>query len=147
MSHWISRNASFQGQPFSRTAHGYQPHRKNSFFVSREQSVNHAQPKVEHSSTVSERDQFIIMAESTPIQEFDPRPIQKKCSSRAWPNDIVFQCDWIVGGPCNVRQEIFACIRWAMESGAGLVLPKIYPRVSSNSSEKVLNKWGKPVGM
>ena len=58
---------------------------------------------------------FIVTAASTPLQSFDPIYIQEKCADTAWPNDLVFECDEIVGGVGNVRhvrQAILACFRW-----------------------------------
>lgn len=47
---------------------------------------------------------------------------------------MVFQCDKIIGGIGNVRQELLTCIRWTIESGASLILPSVRPRSDANST-------------
>ncbi len=86
---------------------------------------------------------------NTPLWPFDPTAIQKVCASKIWPNDLVFQCHWIVGGMGNVRQEIFACLRWAIESGASFIIPDVYVRknASDKSARAVLNEWDEPIDL
>lgn len=69
------------------------------------------------------------------------------CSDHSWPNDVVFQCDRIIGGIGNVRQELLTCIRSAMEVGAALIMPQIRPRFDTNASlgEEVKHTYKPPV--
>jgi hypothetical protein len=80
------------------------------------------------------RENFISSAfETTLTGDFDASSIQEVCSDHSWTNDVVSQCDKIIGGIGNVRRELLTCMRWAMESGASLILPSVRPRFDANS--------------
>jgi hypothetical protein len=77
------------------------------------------------------------------LHDFDPKEMQEYCSQQTWPDDLVYECHGIIGGIGSVRQQIFTCIRWAMASGAALVIPRPRPRRQTNSTlgEEVMHKY------
>jgi hypothetical protein len=77
------------------------------------------------------------------LHDFNPKAMQEYCSQQTWPDDLVYDCHGIIGGIGSVRQQIFACVRWAMASGAALVIPRPRTRQQSNSTlgEEVVHKY------
>lgn len=56
-------------------------------------------------------------------KSWDPAPIQRLCrATPVWSNDVFFECHDSQGGIGNVRQDILACIRYAIDAGAGMIL-------------------------
>jgi len=49
------------------------------------------------------------------------------------------------GGVGNVRQMLLSCVRWAMASGAGIIVPNVSPRIQTNASEVIVNNYSKGV--
>jgi hypothetical protein len=99
---------------------------------------------------LDQRTKFINVAEKTTLSEdFNTAAIEEVCASRSWPNDVVFQCDKIIGGIGNVRQEVLTCVRWAIEMGAGMIIPNVHPRVDSNSTkgEETANSYQEPASL
>ena len=77
------------------------------------------------------------------LHDFDPKEVQEYCAQQTWPEDLVYECAGIIGGIGSVRQQIFTCVRWAMASGAALVIPSPQKRIQTNSTlgEDVQHKY------
>ncbi len=69
------------------------------------------------------------------FQSIESESIKSICSETQWNQSIVFKCDESVGGIGNVRNSILNCVRYAISAGAGLVLPSIVLRDSSDISQ------------
>ncbi|KAH6714165.1 hypothetical protein BKA61DRAFT_674777 [Leptodontidium sp. MPI-SDFR-AT-0119] len=81
------------------------------------------------------KEEFISQAMSSAIQDdFDYGYIAQMCEEQQWDDSIVFECQNLIGGIGNLRQEILHCIRYAIDAGAGLVLPVIHLRQDSDLS-------------
>ncbi|KAH7346260.1 hypothetical protein BKA65DRAFT_477475 [Rhexocercosporidium sp. MPI-PUGE-AT-0058] len=81
------------------------------------------------------KEDFITQAMSSAIQDdFDYGYIADMCDEQEWDDSIVFECQNLIGGIGNLRQEVLHCIRYAIDAGAGLVLPVIHLRQDSDLS-------------
>lgn len=55
---------------------------------------------------------------------WDPTPVAQLCAeTKFWPNDLYYNCWDSQGGIGNVRQDILSCLRYAIDSGAGMICP------------------------
>jgi hypothetical protein len=78
--------------------------------------------------------------QSSPVPDaFDLAPINSEsiksvCGDTRWNESLVFTCDESVGGIGNIRNSILNCVRYAISAGAGLVVPSIVLRNSSDIS-------------
>lgn len=61
------------------------------------------------------------------------------CSHAQWNESLVFTCDESFGGIGNVRNSILMCVRFAIQAGAALVLPRIVIRDDDISNYKTTN--------
>ena len=52
-------------------------------------------------------------------------PIAAVCATTAWIPGLIFTCNHSNGGIGNVRNMILTCIRYAIDAGASLVIPRI----------------------
>ncbi|KAH8820195.1 hypothetical protein F5884DRAFT_39693 [Xylogone sp. PMI_703] len=100
--------------------------------------AGHAQS--EHGSTGLKENmssQEFIAAAMTSAQEdnFDHSHIRAMCDAQQWDPSVVFTCHGIIGGIGNIRQELLHCIRYSISAGAGLILPVINLRSTSNLSD------------
>lgn len=68
------------------------------------------------------------------LETFDPEPMRSLCSSKEWTPGLYFTCDESVGGIGNIRNSILLCVRYAIEAGAGLVVPTIVLRDANDIS-------------
>jgi hypothetical protein len=64
----------------------------------------------------------------------DSGPIKSICGEVQWNESVVFTCDKSYGGIGNIRNSILNCVRYAISAGAGLVVPNIVLRNSSDLS-------------
>lgn len=72
------------------------------------------------------KEKFIADIISSAVEDdFDQSHIRKMCDSQKWDQRVVFRCHGIIGGIGNIRQELLHCIRYAIDAGAGLLLPSI----------------------
>ncbi|KAK0734002.1 hypothetical protein B0T26DRAFT_633050 [Lasiosphaeria miniovina] len=60
--------------------------------------------------------------------DFDGRAISALCASKQWTPGLILSCDPTPGGIGQVRNAHLTCIRFAMEMGAELVVPRIVKR-------------------
>ncbi|KAF6822563.1 alternative oxidase [Colletotrichum plurivorum] len=81
----------------------------------------------------AQRDLFITdFIEHEIDGKFDGGAITDLCTSRKWTPGLVMSCDALHGGIGFVRNAYLHCIRFAIEAGAELVLPSIFPRAEEN---------------
>ncbi|KAK1978761.1 hypothetical protein LZ30DRAFT_598422 [Colletotrichum cereale] len=69
--------------------------------------------------------------------QFNGTAIATLCASKKWTPGLLMSCDEVAGGVGEVRNAHLHCIRFAIEAGAGLVLPRIISR--SEDDIKVVN--------
>ncbi|KAL3425133.1 hypothetical protein PVAG01_04414 [Phlyctema vagabunda] len=67
--------------------------------------------------------------------------IQSVCDKKIWREDVVFNCDMIAGGIGNVRNHVLNCIRYVMEAGGSLIVPRIMRRNPQDISEIETRDW------
>ncbi|KAL2069416.1 hypothetical protein VTL71DRAFT_14095 [Oculimacula yallundae] len=80
-------------------------------------------------------EEFITQAMSSAIEDdFDHGYIADMCAAQEWDDTVVFECQNLIGGIGNLRQEILHCIRYAIDAGAGLILPVIKLRKDDDLS-------------
>lgn len=58
--------------------------------------------------------------------------INAVCDRTAWNESLVFTCNESYGGVGNIRNSILHCVRYAIQAGASLVLPRIVLRSSTD---------------
>lgn len=58
--------------------------------------------------------------------------IKAVCGKTAWNEGLVFTCNESYGGVGNIRNSILHCVRYAIQAGASLVLPRIVLRSSTD---------------
>lgn len=51
------------------------------------------------------------------VNEYDGKSIRKLCSEAKWRDDRVVSCDKIAGGIGNLKTNLLACVRYAIEAG------------------------------
>lgn len=68
----------------------------------------------------------------SPIQYLGQEAITAVCNRTAWNESLVFTCNESYGGVGNIRNSVLHCIRYAIQAGASLVLPRIVLRSSSD---------------
>jgi len=78
------------------------------------------------------------------LHDLLPQATRQYCAQQNWPEDLVYRCHGIIGGIGSVRQQIFTCVRWAMASGAAILIPRPYARWQTNSTlgEEVKHRYG-----
>jgi GDP-fucose protein O-fucosyltransferase len=62
--------------------------------------------------------------------------LEEVCQETVWQKDLYLNCTNLAGGTINVRNSVMTCIRWAVDGGMTLVLPKIATR-----SKKHAGSW------
>lgn len=70
---------------------------------------------------------------------FDGAAIGQLCDSIKWRSGLYFECSNNSGGLGNMRSFILNCIRYAIEAGAGLVMPTIRKRNPANLGDLFSN--------
>lgn len=65
----------------------------------------------------------------------DLNDLKSLCENTFWKKNLYLNCTNISGGLVNVRNSVVSCLRWAIDAGAGLVLPLIGSRAKDNPSE------------
>lgn len=58
--------------------------------------------------------------------------IHAVCSRTSWNESLVFTCNESYGGVGNIRNSILHCVRYAVQAGASLVLPRIVLRSATD---------------
>ncbi|ROW12045.1 hypothetical protein VMCG_00832 [Cytospora schulzeri] len=101
-----------------RSSHGGAGHKSHDGWISQDKFVQQA----------LEKDIY--------VNAYDPRGIRKLCSEAQWRDDRVVSCDKIAGGIGNLKTNLLACARYAIEAGAMLVTPVIHPREAFGMMEK-----------
>lgn len=66
---------------------------------------------------------------------YDGGPLREKCDEIVWQPGLYFDCSQNSGGIGNMRAFMLTCIRYAMESGASLVMPTIRKRDEKHRSD------------
>lgn len=69
---------------------------------------------------------------STSIQHLGQDAINAICNQTAWNESLVFTCNESYGGVGNIRNSVLHCVRYAIQAGASLVLPRIVLRSSTD---------------
>lgn len=69
-------------------------------------------------------------------QDWDEKPLTELCAETTWRDDLVFECSQIDGGIANVRNEFLSCLRYAISSGASIILPSIYTSQQARTSQE-----------
>ncbi|KAI9745649.1 MAG: hypothetical protein M1818_001183 [Claussenomyces sp. TS43310] len=68
---------------------------------------------------------FVEMAMNTSIGGVaDFAAVRTLCRSKSWRNDVVFKCEGFEGEAEDVRTQLLTCLRFAIESGAGIIVPE-----------------------
>ncbi|KAI9729517.1 MAG: hypothetical protein M1818_008489 [Claussenomyces sp. TS43310] len=68
---------------------------------------------------------FVEIVSSTDVDgPFDTTPLKELCSKKVPTPGLVFTCNKANGGIGNVRNQLLGCIRYAIEAGGGLVMPR-----------------------
>ncbi|KAH8602693.1 hypothetical protein B0O99DRAFT_531841 [Bisporella sp. PMI_857] len=81
------------------------------------------------------RDDFVAAAVESAIEnDFDDSPIRELCDATVWDRSVVFYCHGVIGGVGNIKQELLHCLRYAIDAGAGLILPVINLRSHNDLS-------------
>jgi hypothetical protein len=76
--------------------------------------------------------EWIEIASKTDVDgPFNITPIREHCSKRAPTPGLVFTCNKANGGIGNVRNQLLGCIRYAIEAGGGVVLPRPVVRAAN----------------
>lgn len=60
--------------------------------------------------------------------QLKPEAIQSVCRDIEWTPGLYVTCNWSVGGIGNIRNSMLSCIRYAIEAGGALVMPRIVVR-------------------
>ncbi|TVY82011.1 hypothetical protein LSUE1_G005528 [Lachnellula suecica] len=71
------------------------------------------------------------LSEISDLFDFEPadsEAIRKVCRDTDWNRDLVFTCERSGGGIANLRNSILNCVRYTIQAGAGLVIPRIVLR-------------------
>lgn len=68
----------------------------------------------------------------TSIQPLGQEAINAVCNQTAWNESLVFTCNESYGGIGNIRNSVLHCVRYAIQAGASLVLPRIVLRSSTD---------------
>ncbi|KAK2050336.1 hypothetical protein LZ31DRAFT_215905 [Colletotrichum somersetense] len=76
--------------------------------------------------------------------QFNGAAIANLCASRAWTPGLLMSCDEVAGGVGEVRNAHLHCIRFSIEAGAALVLPRITSR-SEDDIKAVNGRTGLPL--
>ncbi|KAI9746383.1 MAG: hypothetical protein M1818_000096 [Claussenomyces sp. TS43310] len=100
------------------------------------QKTDPALPSSDHkvnsnnSSNPSEEERFLAAAVTAlPEGDFDGSAIYEVCNgTEIWDPFLTFDCLGIEGGIGNVKQIFLSCLRYAMDAGAGLIMPQINTR-------------------
>ncbi|KAK7745047.1 hypothetical protein SLS53_003282 [Cytospora paraplurivora] len=77
---------------------------------------------------------------------FDGRELAKLCASKVWrPEDkaLILTCEPVTGGIAAVKNGILHCIRFSIEIGAQLVLPRIIRRSPADISNIIGDPYAK----
>ncbi|KAK4229749.1 hypothetical protein QBC38DRAFT_471570 [Podospora fimiseda] len=81
----------------------------------------------------SEKDKFVYEFLNSDVGgDFDGSGIAEACAQRTWTPGLILSCVPVDGGFGQVKNGHLNCIRFAMEMGAELVLPRIVQRDSKN---------------
>lgn len=65
---------------------------------------------------------------SSSAQLVGQQAISAVCNQTAWNESLVFTCNESYGGIGNIRNSVLHCVRYAIQAGASLVLPRIVLR-------------------
>lgn len=68
----------------------------------------------------------------TSLQHLGQEAINAVCNQTAWNESLVFTCNESYGGIGNIRNSVLHCVRYAIQAGASLVLPRIVLRSSAD---------------
>lgn len=68
----------------------------------------------------------------TSIQHLGQEAINAVCNQTAWNESLVFTCNESYGGIGNIRNSVLHCVRYVIQAGASLVLPRIVLRSSTD---------------
>jgi hypothetical protein len=58
--------------------------------------------------------------------------LEQACGETVWLTNTYLNCTEIAGGTINVRNSVMTCIRWAIDAGMGMILPRIRRRSKPN---------------
>lgn len=81
------------------------------------------------SSSVKDRDTFIEQWLSTQVSDpFNISAISNLCQTRKPNPDIIVRCAPGTGGVGNIRSYILHCVRFAIETGGSIIIPRFHRR-------------------
>ncbi|KAG9240319.1 hypothetical protein BJ878DRAFT_526763 [Calycina marina] len=83
---------------------------------------------------LSKDDLMLAVTKVARGDDFDDTSIQELCEAQRWDDTVVFSCHNLIGGIGNIRQEILHCIRYAIDAGAGIIIPVINKRSDNKLS-------------
>jgi hypothetical protein len=67
---------------------------------------------------------------STPYDSHIPQvySLRELCDDTVWQQNIYLNCTDLAGGTLNIQNSIVTCLRWAIDAGMGMLMPKIGTR-------------------
>jgi hypothetical protein len=67
---------------------------------------------------------------STPYDSHIPEvyTLNALCNQTVWQSELYLNCTMVYGGTFNVVNAIVVCLRWAIDAGMGLIMPRIGTR-------------------
>lgn len=68
------------------------------------------------------------LPDGSAVQLLGQEAINAVCDRTAWNESLVFTCNESYGGVGNIRNSVLHCVRYAIQAGASLVLPRIVLR-------------------
>ncbi|KAI3393184.1 hypothetical protein diail_4640 [Diaporthe ilicicola] len=69
-----------------------------------------------------------FLQDAPSIKPLGEEAIKSVCGQTAWNDSLVFTCNESYGGVGNIRNSVLHCVRFAIQAGASLVLPRIILR-------------------
>jgi hypothetical protein len=66
--------------------------------------------------------------------------LKSLCDDTVWHQDVYLNCTDLAGGTFNIQNSIVTCLRWAIDAGIGMIMPKIATRVKDDPS-KFRDSW------
>jgi hypothetical protein len=79
-----------------------------------------------------------LWLQTTLLQPFDPAPVRAYCKKTKWHPNLIYNLPNANGGVGNVRAEILDFLFYAIEAGAGIIVPGMARR----SEEVLFDVWG-----
>ncbi|KAF7898665.1 hypothetical protein EAF00_005111 [Botryotinia globosa] len=79
-------------------------------------------------------------------EDYDFPALKQQCEETEWPrNEVYLDCSGIFAGLTTIVSQVKVCLKMALESGHGLILPSIHYRDKDNLQE--LNRFNEKASM